>query len=299
MLPLIPALILAASLLSGGAGAMMTADAVAQVNAARDRYNARRSRFDAAKAGYDRSRAAAGVSFARLGKRRLKSFATLSKAVEFLRRARVRDRDGLAKLRISEQQLQMWEMASANAVDVLTGLGKGAAAGVATAAAAYGLVGTLASASTGTAIGLLSGAAAESATLAWLGGGALAAGGGGMALGTFVLGGIVAGPAILVVGFFASAKAEEAKTEVAEQIAELDVAQVTMKQQLAVLKVATKRVRELFRATNEIDKALNELIARSSVENVDEVYAVAQTARALADLLDVALLDTDGNLLTS
>ncbi|EPB9212345.1 hypothetical protein ACRT7K_000407 [Campylobacter jejuni] len=48
-------------------------------------------------------------------------------------------------------------------------------------AGAYGSVGLLASASTGTAIASLSGAAATNATLAWLGGGSLAAGGFGMA----------------------------------------------------------------------------------------------------------------------
>ena len=55
----------------------------------------------------------------------------------------------------------------------------------------------LGTASTGAAIGGLTGVAATNATLAWLGGGALAAGGGGMALGSMVLGGIIAGPALL------------------------------------------------------------------------------------------------------
>ena len=54
-------------------------------------------------------------------------------------------------------------------------------AGMMAAAATWG------TASTGTAIGTLSGAAAESASLAWLGGGAASAGGGGVALGSAVL----------------------------------------------------------------------------------------------------------------
>jgi len=45
---------------------------------------------------------------------------------------------------------------------------------------------TFGTASTGTAISALSGAAAESAALAWLGGGTLAAGGGGMTAGRSV-----------------------------------------------------------------------------------------------------------------
>lgn len=58
--------------------------------------------------------------------------------------------------------------------------------------AAMGVATTFGVASTGTAISALSGAAANSAALAWLGGGALAAGGGGMSVGTAFLG--LAGP---------------------------------------------------------------------------------------------------------
>jgi len=70
------------------------------------------------------------------------------------------------------------------------GIGTTAAAGVWTAVSYLGI------ASTGTAIGTLSGAAQTNAILACLGGGAIAAGGGGMALGTLVLGGIAIIPFI-------------------------------------------------------------------------------------------------------
>lgn len=73
----------------------------------------------------------------------------------------------------------------------------GAGAGVAVAAmgptAAMGIATTFGVASTGTAISALSGAAATNAALAWLGGGALAVGGGGMAAGEAFL--ALAGPA--------------------------------------------------------------------------------------------------------
>lgn len=51
---------------------------------------------------------------------------------------------------------------------------------------------TFGTASTGTAISALSGAAASNAAIAWLGGGALATGGGGMAAGQALL--ALAGP---------------------------------------------------------------------------------------------------------
>lgn len=85
---------------------------------------------------------------------------------------------------------------------------------------AYGAAQALAVASTGTAIASLSGAAATNATLAFFGGGSLAAGGLGMAGGTVVLGGLVAGPALLVMGFVAGHAAkkelEKARTNKAE-----------------------------------------------------------------------------------
>lgn len=55
-----------------------------------------------------------------------------------------------------------------------------------------GIATTFGVASTGTAISALSGAAATNAALAWLGGGALAVGGGGMAAGNAFL--ALAGP---------------------------------------------------------------------------------------------------------
>ena len=61
---------------------------------------------------------------------------------------------------------------------------------VAAPAAVSTLVGTFGTAGTGTAISALSGAALTKATLAWLGGGALATGGLGVAGGAIVLGAV-------------------------------------------------------------------------------------------------------------
>lgn len=82
----------------------------------------------------------------------------------------------------------------------LGGAAVGTAGGFAAAGATTAAVMALGTASTGTAIASLSGVAATNATLAALGGGALAAGGGGMALGTTILGATTLGVAILVGG---------------------------------------------------------------------------------------------------
>ena len=74
------------------------------------------------------------------------------------------------------------------------------AVGAAAAYAVYGGVMALAAASTGTPIAALSGVAAYNATMAAIGGGAIAAGGFGMAGGAAVLAGVVAVPIIAVAG---------------------------------------------------------------------------------------------------
>ena len=169
-------------------------------------------------------------------------------------------------------------------------------AGVSTAAGVYGLVGTLGTASTGTAIGTLSGAAAKSATLAWLGGGPAVMGGGGVVAGTMVLGGLIAGPAVLAAGFFANSKAEKVETEVAEEIAKMDVAEAQIGQQLSVIEIVLDRVDEVHEATDEVDKALQKLLDRGNPTVLEDVYKVAQTATSLGELLDVAFVDKNGNI---
>lgn len=82
----------------------------------------------------------------------------------------------------------------------VTGLASGVGAGVAAQAGALWGVSAFASASTGTAISTLSGAAAQNAILAWFGGGAVAAGGGGVAAGGVVLGLVSVVPGLLIGG---------------------------------------------------------------------------------------------------
>lgn len=86
----------------------------------------------------------------------------------------------------------------------LGGAALGTAGGFAAAGGTTAAVMALGTASTGTAISALSGAAATNATLAALGGGSLAAGGGGIALGTAVLGGATLGVGLLIGGIIFS-----------------------------------------------------------------------------------------------
>ena len=282
-----------ASAIGGGAMILSAKD---RIRTAKKHYNRRREDYEGAEQRYENGRKRAEAKFNALGKRRLEALTTLGRAVDFLKKAKIRDRDLEQKLNISPQQLARWEDASVQAAEVLGGLTSSGAAGVSTAAGVYGLVSTLGTASTGTAIGTLSGAAAKSATLAWLGGGSLSIGGGGVAAGTMVLGGLVVGPALLVAGFFANSKAEKVETEVAENIAEMDIAEAQMEQQLAVVKIVLRRVDEVYEATDKTDQALQSLLDRSSSASLEDAYKVARTAKALGELLDVAFVDKNGNI---
>lgn len=130
--------------------------------------------------------------------------------------------------------------------------GAGVATGVGVAAfgpsAAMAIATTFGTASTGTAISALSGAAATNAALAWLGGGALAVGGGGMAAGEAFLalagpvGWAIGGAALLGGGLLVNSKnkkiAEEAKKntfkikEEIENLKEIDVKVESIKKQI-------------------------------------------------------------------
>lgn len=139
-----------------------------------------------------------------------------------------------------------------SAADVAMDVTKGVSAGVSTALGAWALVSTLGTASTGTAIGALSGAAATNATLAWFGGGALAAGGGGIAAGTAMIGGIVAIPALVLTGIFSHLKANKQIQEIENKMLELLKAIDGLHDNLLKLELIEQRSQELIVA---IDKA--------------------------------------------
>jgi hypothetical protein len=106
-------------------------------------------------------------------------------------------------LRVTSYSPQELKDVSVGANALLGGLGGaavGTAGGFAAAGATTAAVMALGTASTGTAIVSLSGAAATNAVLAALGGGSLAAGGGGVALGTLILGASTLGIGLLIAG---------------------------------------------------------------------------------------------------
>ena len=109
-------------------------------------------------------------------------------------------KDGVTLPQYDGEKLKKVSVGAGVLLGGLGGAAAGTAGGFAAAGATTAAVMALGTASTGTAIASLSGVAATNATLAALGGGAIAAGGGGMALGATMLGVTTLGVGLLVGG---------------------------------------------------------------------------------------------------
>ena len=207
------------------------------------------------------------------------------------------------------EEIKSMKKISMSASEVLGGGVASLTSGALAGAGIYGSVMTLGAASTGTAIASLSGVAATNATLAWLGGGSLAAGGGGMALGTTVLGGLVAGPAILVSGWFADEKAEKALTEAKEFEAKVDIACERMESDIAKGQAIEVRIAEFDYVINKLRSSLNsqllklenivdELTVGSSLSDNQKktIHITFSLAKTLKSILELNILDKQGKL---
>lgn len=217
--------------------------------------------------------------------------------------------DELKKINLSENDLKEMRETAIGAIDVLGGIGAGLGAGALLGWGAYGGVMALGTASTGTAIGALSGAAATNATLAWLGGGSLAAGGGGMALGSAVLGGLVAGPALLIAGGIFSAKSKEKLENAKSNLSEAKVIDKEIRVAIGELLFISSKVEQIDKLLNELNKGfrnsiieLNKLTYSKNDWNlytIEEKMLVATTlkfAQAVKTILDTPILDEGGSI---
>lgn len=212
--------------------------------------------------------------------------------------------DMLDGLFITPAELRAYRGLSAHATQLLRGAGQAVGAGAAASTATVGLVGLLAVSSTGTPIVALSGAAAQSATLAWLGGGSLAVGGGGMAAGTAVLGGVVLAPVLLVGGLVLAAEGEKALTQARAYDARVRIALSEMDTLRGFLARAGRRVAELSdvltelasRASAAMDSIDPDRFSFASPEDVARFQSAGQLVRAVGDVLRTPVLDDAGAL---
>lgn len=186
----------------------------------------------------------------------------------------------------------------------VSGLVSAAGAGVSAQAGALWGVSTFASASTGTAISSLSGAAAQNAMLAWLGGGSLAAGGGGVAVGGAVLGLVMIVPALLVGGMTLGVVGARTKTRARHFVAraEVEIARIGLARE--TLGAVERRIEELrvllARMTEEATRALDALEALEFDTDLHarEFLRAFQLVTAVKEVLNTPVLDPKSGELT-
>ena len=232
-------------------------------------------------------------NYSRIKNIRLKDSAGLKELVDF-------DPNGKDFLEMKNAGFEAKELAAGGVGSI--------AVGALTAAGAYSAVGMLGAASTGTAISALSGAAATNATLAWLGGGALSIGGGGMALGTVVLGGLVAAPALIVAGLFMGSKADEALSKAKSQRDEARKYKQDVDNLCTVMEAISERANQirilLEDLDDEFDSLVNKMIDIIEVSGNDwQQYSkdekifigiVINVAKTIKTVIDTPLLTEDG-----
>ena len=287
-----------------------------QKNASETNKQARAIAEEAAALG-NASRERSGKAITDLGRKKIwilnNSMTPFVQAFEQLHNIELEDSAGLRELqnfRIDRQSLEELHAMGSIAASLLGGVASGAALGAITAFGAYGGAMTFGAASTGTAIAALNGAAATNATLAFLGGGSLAAGGLGIAGGTAVLGSLVAGPALAVIGFVVGAKAHVNKDRAYENLAEAQ----KFREEMDTVQILCKGIRmravlferlliRLDAVFSPMVYSLEQIIAsrgtdysRYTPEEKAAVAACCALAKAVKSVLDTPILTEEGTL---
>ena len=315
----LPLLFIGIGAVAGALGVGKSAKAVVDVNSANKLNKSATALIEDARDLLERQRLACGRSLEKLGEEKL--FILNSSIMQFLdgftriknvEFANTEGLDELSRLHIDSKEFEELQELSSFAGAVAGGAAAGVAGGAITAFGAYGAAQTFAVASTGTAIASLHGAAAANATLAFFGGGSLAVNGLGIAGGMVVLGGLVAGPALMTMGFVAGAAAkknlEKAKINRAEALETAAQSEAASLQCEAI----RRRTYVFYNLLARLDSYLLPLIYRMEdilkdegddyrqykYESKKAIASCVSVAVAVKAVLDTPLLTEEG-LLTS
>ena len=312
----LPLILAGIAIAAGGYGVKKGIDAKSDFDAAKRLNGIAQEIFDSAKGELENSRSSTHKTMEKLGEAKYKiyenSIIPFVETFSKIKNINFDDKnliDSHQLPAISKDELQEMKKTALALKEVFSGgitaLGSGGLAGL----AAYGGIGLLGTASTGTAIGTLSGVAATNATLAWLGGGSLATGGFGMAGGMAVLGGIVAGPVLAVGGMMLASKAEAAKEDAYANRNKAELAAEQMKSAVVVTEGIGKRFKEITSVLKKLNKtfipmltSMQELIesntnyATFTEEDKKGVFITASIAKSLKNLLETQIIDNEGVL---
>ena len=265
----------------------------------------------------DRQRKEVGAALESLGKEKLSilnrnvtDFVTTFEKIKNIDFQSSIGLEELKNLHIDQNTFQELKELGSFAIGVAGGAAAGVAGGALTAVGAYGAAMTFASASTGTAISALSGAAATNATLAFFGGGSLASGGLGMAGGMYVLGGLVAGPALMVMGMITEAKSKEKLEKAISNKAQADEIVESLNAASVQCSAIRRRTYMFYNLLAHLDALflpqvwkMQDIVETEGIdyraytlESKKAIAAAASTACTIKAVLDTPILTPEGEL---
>ncbi len=314
----LPLLIPVGMVVFGALGAGKTTKAMYDSSKASDIASSAQYRVARAEEKLEASEEGTNALLAMYGKKKLEAldkqiqpFLSLFKQLKNVEIAESAELEKLKIGKFSEVAIAELQHSCSVAHGALQGVGAGAVGGALTAFGAYSGTMMLASAGTETAISALSGVAATNATLAWLGGGTLAAGGMGIAGGTMALGAMVAGPALLIFGSVLGSKASKKLSDARASMEKAETYEVEVDavcQKLTMIQEVTNTASEVLsslrvrlrRANGSLEEAINENgVDYSKYDDKAKaaVFLGAKYAQLVKAVIDTPILNEKGELL--
>ena len=313
----LPLLFIGAAVATGAVGGSKTIKAVSDNSKAGQINEIANQSIENARDELDRQRKEVGAALESLGKEKLSilnrnvtDFVTTFEKIKNIDFQSSIGLEELKNLHIDQNTFQELKELGSFAIGVAGGAAAGVAGGALTAVGAYGAAMTFASASTGTAISALSGAAGTNATLAFFGGGSLASGGLGMAGGMYVLGGLVAGPALMVMGMITEAKSKEKLEKALSNKAQADEIVESLNAASVQCSAIRRRTYMFYNLLAHLDALflpqvwkMQDIVETEGIdyraytlESKKAIAAAASTACTIKAVLDTPILTPEGEL---
>ena len=316
-LPLLLLAAVGAAVVTAAIGIGKGAKAVIDYRSSKKNNEEANYNFKVAKRKLDKDRRRSKKSLEKLGNSKIEvlgeNMTRFVNAFEKIKNIEVQNSVGLEELsKFKKDKTTFTELKELGdfASSILSGVASGATGGAITAFGAYSAAAKLAAASTGTLISSLSGAAATNATLAFFGGGSLAAGGAGVAGGAIVLGGLVAGPALAIMGFIVEAKANKMKEESLSNLAKSKSIILSLNTASDLCNAISERSNMFVKLLDKLNTRFEPVVsmmetaieqnecnfAKFSEEQKKTTAAAASLAVSIKTVIDTPILTEDGNL---